>query len=136
MGQRRKFSAEDKREAVAMLDGRGVSVSQIAAELGIGTNAAHQDDVGGIPRIWERAALRRRAVWAPPGGAPDAPGGVARRAAVALAHQAVGGTLPRLTSSGAGLHGHRAQYQMGSPISRMWTAEHWLHLGCWICIPG
>ena len=38
MGQRRKFSAEDKREAVAMLDVPGVSVSQIAAELGIGVN--------------------------------------------------------------------------------------------------
>jgi transposase len=38
MGQRRKFSAEYKREAVAMLDVPGVSVSQIAAELGIGTN--------------------------------------------------------------------------------------------------
>jgi transposase len=38
MGQRRKFSAEYKREAVAMLDAPGVSVSQIAAELGIGAN--------------------------------------------------------------------------------------------------
>ena len=36
MGQRRKFSAEYKREAVAMLESPGVSVSQIAAELGIG----------------------------------------------------------------------------------------------------
>ena len=36
MGQRRKFSAEYKREAVAMLDAPGVSVSQVAAELGIG----------------------------------------------------------------------------------------------------
>ena len=36
--QRRKFSAEYKREAVAMLDTPGVSVSQIAAELGIGVN--------------------------------------------------------------------------------------------------
>ena len=31
-----RFSAEYKREAVAMLDAPGVSVSQIAAELGIG----------------------------------------------------------------------------------------------------
>lgn len=38
MGARRKFSAEYKREAVAMLDAPGVTVSQIAAELGIGTN--------------------------------------------------------------------------------------------------
>ena len=38
MGARRKFSAEYKREAVAMLNARGVTVSQIAAELGIGAN--------------------------------------------------------------------------------------------------
>lgn len=38
MGQRRKFSAEYKREAVVMLQAPGVSVSQIAAELGIGAN--------------------------------------------------------------------------------------------------
>ena len=36
MTQRRKFSAEYKREAVAMLESPGVCVSQIAAELGIG----------------------------------------------------------------------------------------------------
>jgi len=36
MVQRRRFSAEYKREAVAMLDAPGVSVSQVAAELGIG----------------------------------------------------------------------------------------------------
>lgn len=38
MGVRRKFSAEYKREAVAMLDAPGMTVSQIAADLGIGTN--------------------------------------------------------------------------------------------------
>jgi transposase len=38
MGARRKFSAEFKREAVAMLDASGVTVSQIAADLGIGAN--------------------------------------------------------------------------------------------------
>jgi transposase-like protein len=38
MGQRRKFSAEYKREAVAMLNAPCVSVSQIAAELGIGAS--------------------------------------------------------------------------------------------------
>ena len=38
MGQRRKFTAEYKREAVAMLTAPGVSVSQIAAELGIAVN--------------------------------------------------------------------------------------------------
>ncbi len=38
MAQRRRFSAEYKREAVAMLDAPGVSVSQIATELGIGAN--------------------------------------------------------------------------------------------------
>jgi transposase-like protein len=36
MGQRRRFSTEYKREAVAMLNAPGVSVSQIATELGIG----------------------------------------------------------------------------------------------------
>jgi transposase len=36
MGQRRKFSAEYKREAVAMLESPGVTVNQIAVELGIG----------------------------------------------------------------------------------------------------
>ena len=36
MVQRRRFSAEYKREAVAMLDAPGVTVNQIAAELGIG----------------------------------------------------------------------------------------------------
>lgn len=36
MTQRRKFSAEYKREAVAMLDAPGVTVNQIAVELGIG----------------------------------------------------------------------------------------------------
>ena len=36
MTHRRKFSAEYKREAVAMLNAPGVHVGQIAAELGIG----------------------------------------------------------------------------------------------------
>jgi transposase len=36
MTQRRKCSAEYKREAVAMLDAPGVTVSQIASELGFG----------------------------------------------------------------------------------------------------
>lgn len=36
MTQRRVFSAEYKREAVGMLEAPGVSVSQIATELGIG----------------------------------------------------------------------------------------------------
>lgn len=38
MGQRRKFSAEYTREAVAMLEAPGMTVSQIASELGIGAN--------------------------------------------------------------------------------------------------
>jgi transposase len=38
MGARRQFSAEYKREAVAMLEAPGVTVSQIAGELGIGAN--------------------------------------------------------------------------------------------------
>lgn len=38
MGVRRKFTAEYKREAVAMLEVPGVTVSQIATDLGIGAN--------------------------------------------------------------------------------------------------
>jgi len=38
MGARRKFTSEYKRDAVAMLDVPGVTVSQIAADLGIGAN--------------------------------------------------------------------------------------------------
>jgi transposase len=38
MGQRRKFTAEYNREAVAMLDTPGVTVKQIASDLGIGAN--------------------------------------------------------------------------------------------------
>jgi transposase-like protein len=38
MAERRRFSAEYKREAVAMLEAPGVRVSQIAAELGIEAN--------------------------------------------------------------------------------------------------
>ena len=71
MKQRRKFSAEYKREAVAMLQSPGVSVSQIAAELGIGANVLgrwrresreEQDKVfqgNGRPRDEELAGLRR-----------------------------------------------------------------------------
>ena len=36
MVQRRRFSAEYKREAVALLNAPGVSVSQLSSELGIG----------------------------------------------------------------------------------------------------
>ena len=71
MAQRRRFSAEYKREAVAMLDAPGVSVSQIAAELGIGATVLgrwrrelHQESaqafVGqGRPRDENLALLRR-----------------------------------------------------------------------------
>ena len=71
MRQRRKFSAEYKREAVAMLQSPGVSASQIAAELGMGANVLgrwrrelrqgpDQAFVGhGRPREEELAFLRR-----------------------------------------------------------------------------
>lgn len=36
MGARRKFTAEYKREAVAMVEAPGVTVRQIVADLGIG----------------------------------------------------------------------------------------------------
>lgn len=71
MGARRKFTAEYKREAVAMLDAPGVTVSQIAADLGIGANVLGrwrrewrqpptQAFVGnGRPRDEELSQLRR-----------------------------------------------------------------------------
>lgn len=71
MAQRRRFSAEYTREAVAMLDTSGVSVSQIAADLGIGATVLGrgrrawrrepaQAFVGhGRPRDEERTPLRR-----------------------------------------------------------------------------
>ena len=71
MAQRRRFSAEYKREAVAMLEAPGVSISQIAAELGIGATVLgrwrrelrqgpDQAFVGnGRPRDEERVLLRR-----------------------------------------------------------------------------
>jgi transposase len=71
MVQRRRFSAEYKREAVAMLDTPGVSVSQIAADLGIGATVLgrwrrelrqgpDQAFVGqGRPRDEELALVRR-----------------------------------------------------------------------------
>ena len=74
MGQRRKCSAEYKREAVPMLTAPGVSVSQIAAELGIAVNVLgrwrrelrqkpHQAFSGhGRPRDEELAHLRREVV--------------------------------------------------------------------------
>ena len=57
MGQRRKFSAEYKREAVAMLDAPGVTMNQIAAELGIGATVLGR---------WRRE-LRRKPAQAFPG---------------------------------------------------------------------
>jgi transposase len=71
MAQRRRFSAEYKREAVAMIESPGVSVSQVAAELGIGATVLgrwrrelrqgpEQAVVGhGRPRDEELAHLRR-----------------------------------------------------------------------------
>ena len=71
MGQRRTFSAEYKREAVAMLDASGVSVGQIATDLGIGATVlgrwrrelrqeSAQAFVGqGRPRDEHLALLRR-----------------------------------------------------------------------------
>ena len=71
MGQRRKFSAEYKCEAVAMLDAPGVTVNQIAAELGIGATvrgrwrrelrqeSAQAFRGNGRPRDEDLALLRR-----------------------------------------------------------------------------
>ena len=57
MAQRRRFSAEYKREAVAMLESPGVTVNQIAAELGIGASVLGR---------WRRE-VRRTPVQAFPG---------------------------------------------------------------------
>jgi transposase len=74
MGQRRKFSAEYKREAVAMLESPGVTVNQIAAELGIGATvlghwrrelrqkSAQAFRGNGRPRDEDLALLRREIV--------------------------------------------------------------------------
>jgi transposase len=51
MAQRRRFSAEYKREAVAMLESPGVSISQIAAALGIGATV-----LGRWRREWRQEA--------------------------------------------------------------------------------
>jgi len=71
MAQRRRFSAEYKREAVAMIESPGVSVSQIAAKLGIGVTVLgrwrrelrqEQDQAfrgQGRPRDEELALVRR-----------------------------------------------------------------------------
>jgi len=71
MVQRRRFSAEYKREAVAMLEAPGVTVNQIASDLGIGTTVLgrwrrelrrqpQQAFVGnGRPRDEEVSQLRR-----------------------------------------------------------------------------
>jgi hypothetical protein len=49
MRQRRKFSAEYKREAVAMLEAPGVTVNQIAAELGGWCRGARALVAGTLP---------------------------------------------------------------------------------------
>ena len=56
MTQRRRFSAEYKREAVAMLESPGVTVNQIATELGIrpGTVKIH------LKHIFEKTGVRGR----------------------------------------------------------------------------
>ena len=62
MAQRRRFSAEYKREAVAMLDAPGVSVSQIAADLGIWGNG-----LGTLAtRVASGACAGICGPWAPP----------------------------------------------------------------------
>jgi len=71
MAQRRRFSTEYKREAVAMLESPGVTVHQIAAELGIGATvlgrwrrelrqeSAQAFRGNGRPRDEELALVRR-----------------------------------------------------------------------------
>jgi hypothetical protein len=70
---------------------------------------ADHDGVVGSP------ALRRGAVWPPPGGAPDAPGRTARGAAAAAVAEKTlwSSSAWNPQSSGAGLHRDCAPYQMG-----------------------
>lgn len=59
MGARRKFSAEYTREAVAMLDAPGVTVSQIETDLGIGAGLLDVGDVNCVvsrSRLWAMGA--------------------------------------------------------------------------------
>ena len=80
MAQRRRFSAEYKREAVAMLDAPGVTVNQIAADLGMGAavlgrwrpelrqepaqafpghGRPREEEVGHLRREWARVTKER-----------------------------------------------------------------------------
>ena len=71
MSKRKKYSLEYKREAVKLLEVQGVSVAQVASELGINANmlgrwrrelteSGHKAFQGqGRPRDEEMAALRR-----------------------------------------------------------------------------
>lgn len=61
MAQRRRFSAEYKHEAVAMLESPGVTVNQIAAELGIGASVLGR---------WRREVRRTPAQVVPGPGRP------------------------------------------------------------------
>jgi transposase len=71
MVHRRRFSAEYKREAVAMLESPSVSVSQIAAELGIGATVLGR---------WRRELRQGAAQAFPgPGRSRDEEGGPLRR---------------------------------------------------------
>ena len=74
MTQRRRFSVEYKREAVAMLEAPGVTVNQIARELGIGStvlgrwrrelrqHSSHAFTGNGRSRDEEVSQLRRELV--------------------------------------------------------------------------
>jgi hypothetical protein len=69
----------------------------------------------GEPANLGRSALRRRAVWSPPRGAPDAPGRAARRAAAAAVAQEArrGSSEWDSESSGPKLQCGSPQHQMG-----------------------
>lgn len=114
MGARRKFSAEYKREAVAMLDAPGVTVSQIAADLGIGANVL----------------ARRRALWPPPGSPLNAPGRLAGRPPAATLAPEDGRCPTRWNaeSFGTGFHRTAPNTKWVTDITYIRTAEHWLYL--------
>jgi transposase-like protein len=101
MGQRRKLSAEYKREAVAMLESPGVTVRQIAVELGIGATvlgrwrrelcqeSAQAFRGNGRPRDEDLALLRRELARVTKGAGFFARSGSVLRERVAMTYRMI-----------------------------------------------
>ena len=63
VSERRRFSAEYKQEAVAMLETSGVSVTQIATELGIGVGCTPKCSANSIRALSLMYATKVTYVW-------------------------------------------------------------------------